>query len=182
MLRKHSIQPTWWDVEKVVQPNPVSCVDKWFIYMWYNPLGGGVACKYILYTGIRNLAGGEFRISFLSIPRIVVHDRYYYSQYLFIYLSFYIYIFPFFMTNKIYVAREYFAILIFNTLTRYCDKKGNNKELNNFSHFNWFYNNIIVIFIITIIIIIIIIIINILWSLCYYYLLLVYITRSSGRG
>ena len=37
------------------------------------------------------------------------------------------------MTNKIYVATEYFAILTFNTLTRYCDKKGNNKELNNFS-------------------------------------------------
>ena len=82
------------------------------------------------------------------------------------------------MTNKIYVATEYFAILTFNTLTRYCDKKGNNKELNNFSLFNWFYNNIIVIFIITIIIIII----TILWSLCYYYLLLVYITRSSGRS
>ena len=83
------------------------------------------------------------------------------------------------MTNKIYVATEYFAILTFNTLTRYCDKKGNNKELNNFSLSNWFYNNIIVIFIITIIIIIII---TILLSLCYYYLLLVYITRSSGRG
>ena len=75
-----------------------------------------------LYTGIRNLAGGEFRISVLSIPRILVHDRYYYSQYLFIYLSFlYTYIFRvffffffFLMTNKIYVVREYFAIFIFN--------------------------------------------------------------------
>ena len=76
--------------------------------MWYNPLGGGVACKYILYTGIRNLAGGEFRMSFLSIPWIVDHDRYYYSQYLFNYL------FIFFMTNKIYVVREHFAILIFD--------------------------------------------------------------------
>ena len=47
--------------------HPVSYVDNWFIYMWYNPIGGGVACKYILYTGIRNLAGGEFRISVLSI-------------------------------------------------------------------------------------------------------------------
>ena len=137
MLRKHSIQPTWWDVEKVVQPNPVSCVDKWFIYMWYNPLGGGVACKYILYTGIRNLAGGEFRISFLSISRIVVHGMYYYSQYLFIYAFIHLFIylfiylflhfFPFFlfclffliillffflMTTTIYAASEHFAILI----------------------------------------------------------------------
>ena len=23
----HSIQPIWWDVEKVIQPNTVSCVD-----------------------------------------------------------------------------------------------------------------------------------------------------------
>ena len=116
MLRIHSIQPTWWDVEKVIQSNPASYVDKWFIYMWYNPLGRGVACKYILYTEIRNLAGGEFKISFLSISRIVVHDRYYYSQYLFIYLSFFIsYVyFLFCMTNKIYAVGEHFAILIFN--------------------------------------------------------------------
>ena len=117
MSRIHSIQPTWWDVEKVIQSNPVSYVDKCFIYMWYNPLGGGVACKYILYTGIRNLAGGEFKISFLSISRIAVHDRYYHSQYLFIYLFIffisYVY-FLFCMTNKIYVVREHFAILIFN--------------------------------------------------------------------
>ena len=85
----------------------------------YNPLGGGVACKYILYTGIRNLAGREFKVSFLSILPIVVHDMYYYSQYLFIYPFFiYIYIsfflFFFFMINKIYGVREHFAILIFN--------------------------------------------------------------------
>ena len=99
MLKIHSIQPTWWDVGKVIQSNSVSFVDKWFIYMWYNPL---VACKYILYTGIRNLTGGAFRISFLSIPRIVVHGRYYYSQYLFIYLSFLYIYFLFRMTNKIF--------------------------------------------------------------------------------
>ena len=113
MLRIHSIQPTWWDVEKVIQSNPVTYVDKWFIYIWYNLLGGGVACKYTLYTGIRNLAGRELRISFLSIPWIVFHDRYYYSRYLFIYLFLYMY-FLFCMTNKIYVVRERFAILIFN--------------------------------------------------------------------
>ena len=118
MLRIHSIQLTWWDVEKVIQSNPVSCVDKWFIYMWYNPLSGRLEYKYILYTGIIKLAGRKFRISFLSIPRIVVDDRYYYSHYLFVYLFIfiyiYIYIFPLFMTNKIYVVREHFPILIFN--------------------------------------------------------------------
>ena len=93
-----------------------------------HPLGGGVACKYILYTGIRNLAGGEFR-TFLSIPRIVVRDTYYYSQYLFIYLFIlYIYIFIYLyiyinillivfydqQKNKIYVVRKHFAVFIFN--------------------------------------------------------------------
>ena len=118
MLRIHSIQLTWWDVEKVIQSNPVSCVDKWFIYMWYNPLSGSLECEYILYTGIIKLAGRKVRISFLSIPRIVVDGRYYYCHYLFIYLFIfifiYIYIFPLFMTNKIYVVREHFPIFIFN--------------------------------------------------------------------
>ena len=59
----HLIQPFWWDVEKVIQSNPVSCVDIWFIYMQYNPLGGSFAYKEILYTGIRNVSVGEFRIS-----------------------------------------------------------------------------------------------------------------------
>ena len=84
----HSIQPTWRDVEKVIQSNPVSYVDIWFIYMQCNPVDGIVAYKKILYTGIRNLSGGEFRISFLSIPRIVVHDRYYYSHFSFFFLGF----------------------------------------------------------------------------------------------
>ena len=75
MLRIHCVQPIWWYAEKVIQSNPVSYVDIWFIYMWCNPLGGGVTCKYILYTGIRNLSGVEFRISFLSIPRSVGHAR-----------------------------------------------------------------------------------------------------------
>ena len=48
---------------------------------------------------------------------IVVHsldsDTIIASIYLFIYLFLYIY-FLFFMTNKIYVVREHFAILIFN--------------------------------------------------------------------
>ena len=104
MLRIHSIQPNWWDVEKVIQSNPVSYVDKCFIYMWYNPLGEGVACKYILHTGNKNLAGSPFYRIVDIIPSI----------YLFIYLSVFIYIFPFFMTKKIYVVREHFAILNFN--------------------------------------------------------------------
>ena len=112
MLRIHSIQPTRWDPKKVIQSNPVSYVDIWFIKMWYNPLGGGVGCKFILYTWIRNLAGGEFRISFPSISRIEVRGRYFYSQYLFIY--FFIYISLFLMTNTIYEVREYFTVLIFN--------------------------------------------------------------------
>ena len=33
------------DVEKVIQSNPVSCVDIWFIYRRYNPFGGSVAYK-----------------------------------------------------------------------------------------------------------------------------------------
>ena len=111
----HSIQPTWWDVEKVIESNAVSYVAKWFNYIWYKPLDGGVACEYILYTGIRNLAVGESWISFLSIFRIVVHDRDYYSQNIFIYLSFIdTYISFFFTTNKIYVVRERFTVLIFN--------------------------------------------------------------------
>ena len=88
MLRMHSIQPTLWDVEKVIQLNPVSCVDIWLIYMRYNPLDGSVTSKWILYTGIRNLSRGEFRISFQSISWIVVHSRYYYTNfYLFIFSS-----------------------------------------------------------------------------------------------
>ena len=79
----YSTQPTWWDVEKVIQCNSVSYVVMLFIYMWYNPLGGDVKCKEILYIGIRNLSDGEVRISCLSIPLIVVHGRYYYSQQLF---------------------------------------------------------------------------------------------------
>ena len=61
--------------------------------MWCNPLGRGVACKDILYTGIRNLADPEFIISFLSVPLIVVHGRYCYSQYLFVYDLFIYYYF-----------------------------------------------------------------------------------------
>ena len=45
MLRMHSVQPTLRDVEKVIQPNPVSCVDIWFIYMRYNLLDGSVTSK-----------------------------------------------------------------------------------------------------------------------------------------
>ena len=125
MLRMHSIQPTWWDVEQVIQSDPVSCVDIWFIDMRHNllGLGGSIAYKLILYTGIRNLSGGEFRISLLSIPRIVVHGRCYYSLfiYLIIYLFFWFFCvcfllccFFFFLTSKtIYAVREHwFAILI----------------------------------------------------------------------
>ena len=78
------IQPTSWDAEKAIQSKFVSCLDIWFIYMRYNPLGGSVAYKQILYTGIRNLSGGEFRVSFLSIPRTVVCGRHCCSHSLFI--------------------------------------------------------------------------------------------------
>ena len=47
----------------------------WFIHMWYNPLGGGVTNIKIFYTEIRKLSGGKFRVSFLSIPLLVVHAR-----------------------------------------------------------------------------------------------------------
>ena len=118
MLRIHSIQPTWWDVVKVIQSNPVSYVDKWFVPIWYNPLGGGVASKYILYTGIRYLAGGKFWISFLSIPGISIYHLFIIgtiipSIYLLIFFCIYIY-FLFGMINKIYVVREHFVIFIFN--------------------------------------------------------------------
>ena len=101
------------DVEKVIQSNLVSYVFKWFIYMWYNPLGGDVTCKYILYNEIRNLAGGEFRISFLSIPPFLgewfMVDTFLLSIYFFkIYFPF-----SFSITNTIYPVREHFAVLIF---------------------------------------------------------------------
>ena len=88
MLRMHSSQPIWWDVQKVIQSNPLSCVDIWFIYRRYNLRGGSFAYKQIWFTGIRNLSGGEFKISFLSIPRIVVHGGCYYSHFLFVYFFF----------------------------------------------------------------------------------------------
>ena len=53
MLRIHSVQPILWYAEKVIQSNPVSYVDIWFIYMWYNPLGGGVTCKYLVYWDLK---------------------------------------------------------------------------------------------------------------------------------
>ena len=73
------------------ESNPIqllSCVNIWLVCVRYNPLGGSVAYKQILYTGIRNLSRGELRISFLFIPRIVVHSRYYFSHFLFVYFSF----------------------------------------------------------------------------------------------
>ena len=45
-----------------------------------------------MYIGIRNLSGGEFMISFLSIPRIVVHGKYCYSA--FFYLFIFLLVFP----------------------------------------------------------------------------------------
>ena len=65
-----------------------------------------------MYTGIRNLSGGEFSISFLSIPRIVVHGRWYYSHSLFISPYFFfvclLLFFSLFLTTKtIYAVREH---------------------------------------------------------------------------
>ena len=84
-LRMHSIQPIWWDVEKLIQSNLISYADIWFIYMRYNPFDGSVTYEWTLHTEIRNLSCGEFRIAFLYIPRIMVHGRYYYSHFLFFY-------------------------------------------------------------------------------------------------
>ena len=48
-----------------------------------------------MYTGIRNLSREKFRISFLSILQIVLHSRYYCSQYFFIYLYIYLFVYLF---------------------------------------------------------------------------------------
>ena len=49
----------------------------------------------------------EFRISYLSIPWILVHGRYYYSQSLFIFFLFFVVVFFFFLLSVDLLTKSY---------------------------------------------------------------------------
>ena len=78
-------------------------------------------CKHMVYLYAIQSTSWRIHISFLSIPWIVVHGRYYYSQPLFFYLFFpgfvFVYLllfcFSFLTTKTMYSVREHwFTILI----------------------------------------------------------------------
>ena len=106
MFREPSIHPTWWDFEKVIQSNPISYIDNWFIYIWYNSLGGSVTCKKRLYTRIKNFMEETI------IPWIYLL----FIHFLLLLFFFFCLLFSLFWTNNtIYAIRErWFVILIFS--------------------------------------------------------------------
>ena len=73
-----------------------------------------VEVSHINKSCILGLSRGKLRISFISISWVMVHDRYYYSGFLFVYFFLGFSLFDTFLTTKmIYAVREnWFAILI----------------------------------------------------------------------